>query len=220
MIFDRKLKLHPTTRPTEVQQAVYVVDDSTDILDAIRVLLSSVNLKVKTFASGEEFLSQVDHTARGCLLLDMRMPGMSGLEVQDALKERCITLPIIFLTGHGEVTTAVRAMREGALDYIEKPFQPQLLLDHIHACLKLDLQINANECAKEAAEQRISRLSPREYEIAKLIVAGKPSKVIGSELGISEKTVDVHRHKIMKKISVRSVAELVQLWLDTKHQIG
>jgi FixJ family two-component response regulator len=216
MPVEQKLK----TAPADAQQVVYVVDDSADILEAIQVLLNSVNLKVRTFASGEEFLSQVDHTARGCLLLDMRMPGMSGLEVQDALKEHCITLPVIFLTGYGEVTTAVRAMRGGALDFIEKPFQSQLLLEHIHACLMLDSQINADQCARKVAEQRVNQLSPREYEIAKLIVAGKPSKVIGSALGISEKTVDVHRHKIMKKVSVRSVAELVQLWLDSNQAIS
>lgn len=204
----------------DVQQVIYVVDDSADILDVIQVLLSSVNMKVMTFTSGEAFLSQVDHTARGCLLLDMRMPGMSGLEVQDAMKERCIPLPVIFLTGHGEVTIAVQAMREGALDFIEKPFQPQFLLDRIHACLKLDTQINAVQCKQKEAEKRLKQLSPREFEIAKLIVAGKPSKVIASALGISEKTVDVHRHKIMKKVSLRSVAELVQLWLDTKQEIA
>jgi FixJ family two-component response regulator len=106
------------------------------------------------------------------------------------------------------------------LDFIEKPFQPQLLLDRIHACLKLDCQLNTAECKKKAAEQRVNQLSPREYEIAKQIVAGKPSKIIGSALGISEKTVDVHRHKIMRKVSVRSVAELVQLWLDTKQDVA
>lgn len=204
----------------EVPQVIYVVDDSPDILDAIQVLLGSVNMKVRTFNSGEAFLSEVDHTARGCLLLDMRMPGMSGLEVQDALKDHRISLPVIFLTGHGEVTVAVQAMREGALDFIEKPFQPQLLLDRIHACLKLDTQVNADQCKKTQAEKRLRQLSPREYEIAKLIVAGKPSKVIASALGISEKTVDVHRHKIMKKVSLRSVAELVQLWLETKQEIA
>lgn len=211
-------KLNPP--PADPQQAVYVVDDSADIREAIQVLLNSVDLKARTFASGEEFLSQIDRTARGCLLLDMRMPGMSGLEVQDALKEHCINLPVIFLTGYGEVAAAVQAMREGALDFIEKPFQPQLLLDRIHACLKLDCQLNTAECKKKAAEQRVNQLSPREYEIAKQIVAGKPSKIIGSALGISEKTVDVHRHKIMRKVSVRSVAELVQLWLDTKQDVA
>lgn len=216
MPFDQK----PNPPSADTQQAVYVVDDSADILEVIQVLLNSVNLKVKTFASGEEFLSQVDHNARGCLLLDMRMPGMSGLEVQDALKEKHFSLPIIFLTGHGEVTAAVQAMRGGALDFIEKPFQPQLLLDRIHACLKLDGQLNADQCKRAEAEKRIKLLSPREHEIAKLIVAGKPSKIIGSALGISEKTVDVHRHKIMKKVAVRSVAELVQLWLDTKQEIN
>ncbi len=204
----------------DVEQVIYVVDDSPDILDVIEVLLSSVNMKVRTFMSGEALLSQIDANARGCLLLDMRMPGMSGLEVQDALKERRITLPIIFLTGHGEVTIAVQAMREGALDFIEKPFQPQLLLDRIHACLKLDMQITADQCKQKEAAKRLKQLSPREFEIAKLIVAGKPSKVIASALGISEKTVDVHRHKIMKKVSLRSVAELVQLWLDTKQEIA
>jgi len=215
MPLDQKIR----PRPADAPQVVYVVDDSPDILDVVQILLKSVNLKVRTFVSGEEFLSKVDHTARGCLLLDVRMPGMSGLEVQDALKAHGVTLPVIFLTGHGEVATAVQAMREGALDFIEKPFQPQLLLDRIHACLKLDNQINADQCRKKEAEKRLRKLSTREYEIAKMIVAGKPSKVIASALAISESTVDVHRHNIMKKALVQSVAELIQLWLDTKQGI-
>jgi two-component system response regulator FixJ len=204
--------------PAEVHPTVYVVDDSPDILEAIRVLLNSIKLSIKTFTSGEEFVSSIDQAARGCLLLDMRMPGMSGLEVQDALKEKGITLPIIFLTGHGEVSMAVRAMRDGAMDFIEKPFHPQLLLDRIHACLKLDQESYEKRCKQQEALSRLNRLSPREHEIANLIVAGKPSKVIASLVNISEKTVDVHRHNILKKTSIKSAAELVQLWIDAKQQ--
>jgi len=201
---------------TVIHPTVYVVDDSADILEAIRVLLNSVSLATRTFASGEEFVSSIDHTARGCLLLDMRMPGMSGLEVQEALKQRSIVLPIIFLTGHGEVGTAVQAMRDGALDFIEKPFHPQLLLDRIHACLKAD-QVIYDELSKQrAAARRLNHLTSREREIAKMIVAGKPSKMIASMMDISEKTVDVHRHNILKKTSIKSTAELVQLWIEAK----
>jgi FixJ family two-component response regulator len=206
--------INPNT--AEINPTIYVVDDSADILEAIQVLLNSVNLKARTFASGEEFVSSIDPTARGCLLLDMRMPGMSGLEVQDALKEKCIALPIIFLTGHGEVSTAVQAMRDGALDFIEKPFQPQLLLDRIHACLKVDQESYDEKCKQQLAASQLNHLTPREKEIAKLIVAGKPSKVIATLMDISEKTVDVHRHNIMKKTSIKSTAELVQLWIDAK----
>jgi two-component system, LuxR family, response regulator FixJ len=215
MPFDQKLKLGSEHDPA----MVYVVDDSTDVRAAIEVLLNSVNLRTKTFASGEEFLASVDPTARGCLLLDMRMPGMSGLEVQDLLKERSVSLPIIFLTGHGEVSTAVQAMRDGAMDYIEKPFHPQFLLDRIHTCLKLDEEISGRSFRRQEARNRVKRLSPREYEIAKLIVEGMPSKRIAASFQISEKTVDVHRHNIFKKVSIRSVAELVPLWMDAQPEI-
>lgn len=202
----------------KIQPTVYVVDDSPDVLEAICILLNSVKLGVKTYPSGEEFVSSIDHSARGCLLLDMRMPGMSGLEVQEVLKKKCIALPVIFLTGHGEVSTAVQAMRDGALDFIEKPFQPQLLLDRVHACLKLDQDSYEERCKQQAAVSRLSNLTHREHEIAKLLVSGKPSKVIALLIGISEKTVDVHRHNILKKTSIKSTAELVQLWIDSKQE--
>lgn len=195
---------------------VYVVDDSPDILEAIRVLLGSVRLGARTFTSGEAFISSIDQSVRGCLLLDMRMPGMSGLEVQNALKKKSISLPIIFLTGHGEVSTAVQAMRDGALDFIEKPFQPQALLERVHACLKLEQKSNDARCRQQTAANRLGQLTQRELGIASLIVAGKPSKVIASLMDISEKTVDVHRHNIYKKIAINSAAELVQLWIDAR----
>jgi two-component system, LuxR family, response regulator FixJ len=212
------MTLDPKTQAEspDTHQLVYIVDDSADVREVIKVLLSSVNLKSKTFPSGEAFLAAVDLSARGCLLLDLRMPGMSGLEVQDALKARSVTLPIIFLTGHGEVNTAVRAMRDGALDYIEKPFQPQFLLDRIHACLKRDSLAHAQQRSRLDAINRLSRLTPRETEIAEMIVAGMPSKKIAVALNLSEKTVDVHRHNIIKKVSAGSVAELVKLWLDAR----
>lgn len=200
----------------DAHQLVYVVDDSPDIREVIKVLLSSVNLESMSFPSGEAFLAAVDTSARGCLLLDMRMPGMSGLEVQDALKARSVSLPIIFLTGHGEVNTAVQAMRDGALDYIEKPFQPQFLLDRIHTCLKQNFLTHAQQRSRLDAINRLNRLTPREAEIAEMIVAGMPSKRISAALNLSEKTVDVHRHNIIKKVSAGSVAELVKLWLDAR----
>ncbi|MGO9446070.1 MAG: response regulator transcription factor, partial [Thiobacillaceae bacterium] len=121
--------------------------------------------------------------------------------------------------GHGEVSTAVQAMRDGALDYIEKPFHPQFLLDRIHTCLKLDEEISGRSFRRQQARNRVKRLSPREYEIAKLIVEGMPSKRIAASFQISEKTVDVHRHNIFKKVSIRSVAELVPLWMDAQPEI-
>lgn len=204
----------------ESRSIVYVVDDNPDIQESVRMLLSSVNLEVRTFASGEAFVSSIDRNARGCVLLDMRMSGMSGLKVQETLKERGIHLPIIFLTGYGEIGTAVQAMRDGALDYIEKPFQPQELLDRVHSCLKLDQEICEKNDRHQSAINRLACLTPRELEIAKWIVAGKPSKIISSKTNISEKTVDVHRHNILKKTNVKSAAELVQLWMDAKFRIS
>jgi len=206
----------PVSPDVQSCSIVYVVDDSPDILESVQMLLTSVNLDVRTFASGEEFVSSIDQSARGCILLDMRMSGMSGLKVQEALKEKGIRLPIIFLTGYGEVSSAVQAMREGAMDYIEKPFQPQMLLDRVHACLKLGEEICEADDRHLSAVDRLACLTPRELEIAKWIVAGKPSKIISMQTNISEKTVDVHRHNILKKIAVKSTAELVQLWMDAK----
>jgi FixJ family two-component response regulator len=175
-----------------------------------------VQLDARAFESAEAFLAALDQHASGCLLLDVRMPGMSGLELQRVLVEREIQLPVIFLTGHADVPMAVQAIQNGAADFIEKPFNPQRLLDLVQACLEQDRRHQAHWHSMQAALDRLAKLTRRERDVAAHIVSGKPSKVIAAAFGISEKTVDVHRHNILKKARVHSVAELVRLWMQAQ----
>jgi len=191
---------------------VYIVDDDAAVRESLSALLSSVDLRAQVYGSAEEFLAVADEVKRGCLLIDVRMPGMSGLELQRTLRERGFDLPVVVVTGHGDVPMAVRAMKAGAVDFIEKPFNEQELLERIQGCLKADAELQQVRQARDDAVGRIGQLTQREVEVMELLVAGKPSKLIASALGISEKTVDVHRFNVMRKTSTRSVAELVQLW--------
>ena len=192
---------------------VYVVDDDESIRRSLESLLDEVGIAVTTFPTAEAFLKVVHPDCRGCLLLDVRMPGMSGLRLQQVLVEQSIALPTIILTGHADVPMAVSAMSAGAAGFVEKPFNPQDLLDRIHACLALDERQAANQAQLRDAAARLGRLSERELEVLREVVSGRPSKLIASSLGISDKTVDVHRSNLMRKTGSRSVAELVRLWL-------
>jgi FixJ family two-component response regulator len=192
-------------------EAIYIVDDDASIRDSLEALFSSVQLPTRTFASAEAFLEVLDADVRGCLLIDVRMPGMSGLELQRVLAKRQIRLPVIMLTGHGDVPMAVQAMKAGATDFIQKPFSDQYLLDRVRECLKTDRQAVEIQSERHRAAERIARLTPRERQVMELMIEGKQSKVISSVLGISERTVDVHRHNVMQKTGTRSVAELIYL---------
>jgi two-component system, LuxR family, response regulator FixJ len=192
-------------------QAIYIIDDDASVRDSLEALFSSVRLPTRTFASAEAFLEALDANARGCLLIDVRMPGMSGLQLQRVLVKRQIRLPVIMLTGHGDVPMAVQAMKAGATDFIQKPFSDQYLLDRVRECLKTDRQAVEILSERQRAAERIARLTPREHQVMELMIEGKQSKVISSALGISERTVDVHRHNVMKKTGTRSVAELIYL---------
>ena len=192
---------------------VYVVDDDESIRRALTSLLQEVSIPVSTFPSAEAFIQALRPDSRGCLLLDVRMPGMSGLQLQQVLKERSVTLPTIILTGHADVPMAVSAMSAGAAGFVEKPFNPQELLDRIQACLAADARQAAYQAQIRDAEERLERLSEREREVLQEVVQGRPSKLIASALGISEKTVDVHRSNVMRKTGTRSIAELVQIWM-------
>ena len=205
---------------TKAQHTIYIVDDEPDMLETMKRLLDSVNLPVRTFGSAEEFLAGLDENSSGCLLLDVRLPDMSGLEVQRILAKRGIVLPILFLTGHADVPMAVKAMQAGAVDFLEKPFNPQHLLDRIQLCLRMNQDVSSKVLKKEDARKRLARLTERERDIAEFVVAGKPSKAIAAVFDISEKTVDVHRHNILKKVGASSVAELVRLWMEDKKQIS
>jgi two-component system response regulator FixJ len=195
------------------EPTVFVVDDDPAVRDSLHWLLQSVGLAVETYATGEQFLQAYDPARPGCLVLDVRMPGMSGLRLQEELAARHILLPVIILTGYAEVQTAVRALKTGAFDFIEKPYSDEVLLDHIHRALDADRQ--AREAATLRAEigARFASLTPREREVMQLVTAGKANKVIASELGLSPKTIEVHRAAVMDKMGADSVAELVRLEL-------
>ncbi len=198
----------PTAEPT-----VFVVDDEADIRDALRMLLASVKLKVETFGSAREFLAAYDPTRAGCMILDVRMPGMSGPELQEQLRANNINIPIIIITGHGDVPTAVRTMKAGAIDVLEKPFSDDLLLERVHQALERDAATRTEQAEREKVAKRMARLTPREREVMGAIVQGKLNKVIAADLGLSTRTVEIHRARIMEKMEARSVSTLTRMVL-------
>jgi FixJ family two-component response regulator len=195
------------------QPLVLVVDDDEAMRDSMCCLLESVNLPCKMFASASDFLEFRDLPQLGCILLDIRMPGISGMELLENLKEQAIQLPVIVITGHGDVPLAVRAMKQGAFDFIQKPFHAQVLLDRVHAALALIRERSSSNRKQDGLRNSFDTLTSREKEIMELVVVGSPSKVIGMKLGISTKTVDTHRASIIRKLNVKNVAELVQMRL-------
>jgi FixJ family two-component response regulator len=195
------------------KDVVYVVDDDEAIRQGLCALFSTVSVAARAYASATEFLAVAQPDMPGCLVLDVRMPGMSGLELQQVLTERGIHLPVILISGHGDVPMAVRAMKAGALDFLLKPFNEQDLLDRVLAAINSnDLVSQRDESTKQAAA-RFDGLTQREREVLALIMECKHSKGIAYDLNISEKTVDVHRFNIMRKTGARNLSELVQLRL-------
>lgn len=196
-----------------MEPIVYVVDDDQAMVESLSWIIESVGLKVKTYTRAHEFLDNYNPNQHGCLLLDVRMPGMSGPELQVKLNAQSNTLPIIFISGHGDVPLAVRVMKAGAVDFLTKPFNDQVLLESINKALHLD-KLNRDKQQENArAEAKFALLSHREVQVLQGIVAGKQNKVISAELKISLKTVEAHRASVMKKMSVKSVPELVKLVL-------
>jgi FixJ family two-component response regulator len=191
---------------------VFIVDDDDAVREALEALLESVELPCRSFPSAEAFLAVADSTLRGCLVLDVRMPGMSGLELQRKLQHLDIALQVLIITGHGDVAMAVRALKAGASDFVEKPFNEQELLDRIHACLLDDQALWDTRQSLDEASARFVQLTPRENAVMELIAAGHHTKKIASLLGIQDRTVDVHRFNIMHKVGVRTLAELLRLW--------
>lgn len=199
----------------EETATVFVVDDDEDVRHALRWLIESVDLKVATYESAEAFLAAYTPSQPGCLVLDVRMPGMGGLGLLEHLRANGIVLPTIIITGHGDVPIAVRAMKAGAMDFIEKPFTDQDLLDQIQRALKEDARLRSQQRERAEVLSRLQTLTPREHEVLQRVVQGQANKVISAELGISERTVETHRKKIMDKMQARSLAELVQMTLLT-----
>jgi FixJ family two-component response regulator len=196
------------------EQCVFIVDDDEAMRDSLAWLLESNSLHVQTFGSGEAFLDAYHEDMTGCLVLDVRMPGMSGLELHERLQGLGATLPIIFVTGHGDVPMAVSALKNGAADFIEKPFNDKEILRLIEQCLAVDRQQFSQRRRLAEVARRMSSLTLREREVMDLIAAGRLNKQIADDLGISIKTVEVHRARVMDKMEVRSVAELVQCVMD------
>lgn len=195
---------------------IYIVDDDAAVRDGIVTLLESVNLETQTYESASDFLAAFDPARQGCLVLDICMPGTSGLELQEQLVARAITLPIIIVTGHGNVQAAVRSLKLGAVDFIEKPFQRNQLLDRIHAALKLEADQRGSTIRKEDTIRRIAQLSPRELEVVKILITGRSNKEIARQLVISPRTVEVYRAKIMLKLKVDSLCELVRMMMQVE----
>jgi len=196
-------------RPT-----IFVVDDDAAVRDALKLLLRSVGQAVETFGSAQEFLEAYSEDRPGCLVLDIRMPGMSGLELQQKLNEKHSILPIIFITGHGDVPMAVEAMQAGAVDFIQKPFRDQDLIDRINQALEKDSANRAALGERNDIRKRLETLTPREREVLDLVVHGKANKVIAGDLKLSQRTVEIHRARVMEKMQASSLAHLVRMVLE------
>lgn len=200
-------------RELPVVGTVHVVDDDPTVLSALRWLFESVPWSVETYESGDEFMGRYDGGGPSCLVLDLVMPGMSGLALQRALTERAWTLPVIFLSGQGKIPDAVQALQSGACDFLEKPFGNDILVDRVRRALDADEVRRQESATKDARLRRLAGLTRREHDVASRVVAGMPNKVIAAELGISPRTVEVYRAQGMRKTGARSVADLVRLFL-------
>lgn len=193
------------------QANVFVVDDDQAMRNSLKWLIESVGMHVETFASATDFIRNYYPGRAGCLLLDVRMPGMSGLELQQHFLENQINIPIIIITGHGDVPMAVRAMKSGAVDFIEKPFNDELLLESIHNALNLDVERRTAQAGRAEIAARLAQLTPREHEVMEMVTDGKSNKDIAQTLGVSAKTVEAHRARVMEKMDARSLADLVKM---------
>lgn len=198
---------------TTPEPTVFIVDDDREVREAIELLMRSIGLAAESFASAQEYLDQFDPTRPGCLVLDVRMKGMSGLDLQQRLAQEAIHPPVILVTGHGDVPMAVRAVKAGAVDFIEKPFNDQILLDAVHRAFDQDAQHRGEASRLADIQERLTRLTPREREILEQVVAGKRNKVIAADLAISQSTVEAHRAKVMEKMGARSLSDLMRMML-------
>jgi FixJ family two-component response regulator len=204
--FDVMIMKSPPSQPT-----VFIVDDDPAIRKSLQLLIELVGLRVCTFSSATSFLESYQSGDTGCLILDIRMPGMNGLDLQQALNRRCFDLPIIVLTGYADVPSAIRALKSGAVDFLEKPVEDDVLLDHVRRALAVDAQHRGLRSENDLVREKIERLSPREREVLHLVVEGLSSKEIGHRLHVTCKTVEAHRLRIMTKMEAASVADLVRV---------
>jgi two-component system response regulator FixJ len=208
------------TRPADkpAQTTVYIVDDDDGMRRALDTLLTTVGFETASFARPGEFLAGFKVNTPGCLVLDIRMPEMSGLELQRKLNTMGSMLPVIFVTGHGDVPMAVQAMKEGAFEFIQKPFREQELLDHINHALQQDAANRSTIARRSEVLGRLETMTPRERQVMDMVVDGAANKVIALDLKLSERTVEIHRAKVMEKMNARSVAHLVKLHMTLVHE--
>jgi len=196
----------------EIEPAVHVVDDETAVRDAVVFLLEMHGLAARAYAGGPELLAALDAAPlRGCLLLDVRMEPMSGLQLHDELRERGVALPVLFLSGHGDIPMAVQAVQKGAIDFLVKPFDAETLLARVRQALSLEASRHGAALAQASLQERFAGLTEREHEVMLRVAAGKLNKVIADELAIAVRTVEVHRARVLAKLGVRSAAELAAL---------
>lgn len=192
---------------------VFVVDDDQAMRNSLKWLIESVGVQVESFSSADNFLAQYQPSRTGCLVLDVRMPGMSGLDLQEYLVEHNIHIPVVIITGHGDVPMAVRAMKSGAIDFIEKPFNDEVLLDAIRRAIAYEEEQRSQHLETVQIQKRLAYLTPREHEVMEMVTAGKSNKEIANALGVSAKTIEAHRARVMEKMQAGSLAELVRMAL-------
>jgi RNA polymerase sigma factor (sigma-70 family) len=196
-----------------LEPTIFIVDDDQEVRAAIELLMDSVGLAAEPYASAQDYLDRFDPARPGCLVLDVRMKGMSGLDLQERLAYEPLHPPIIVVTGHGDVPMAVRAVKNGAVDFIEKPFNDQALLDAVHRALEEDASQRGQASRLAELRERLQRLTPREREVLDQVVAGKRNKVIAADLNISQSTVEAHRARVMEKMEARSLSDLMRMML-------
>ncbi len=195
----------------EYESTVFVVEDDEAVRDALRMLVETVGLKAKVYRTSQEFLDKYDPAEPGCLVADVRMPGMSGLELQEKLVKDKIDIPVVIITGHGDVHMAVKALKAGAIDFVQKPFRDHTLLNSILKAVVIDSRKRRNTLERSQLDARLGELTAREREVMDLLVLGKSTRDVAKDLEISSKTVDIHRRRVLEKMQVRSVVELVLL---------
>jgi FixJ family two-component response regulator len=195
----------------EEKPIIFVIDDNVSVRKSLSRLLDSMGFQVETFASAEQFMERGEFEGTGCIVLDVRMPGLNGLDLQDVLTKADYSMPIVFITGHGDIPTSVRAMKGGAVDFLAKPFEDKDLLEAVKAALERDIKLRQERADMREIRRRLERLTPRELEILCYVISGMLNKQIAYRLSISEKTVKVHRGNVMEKLGAGSVADLVRL---------
>jgi two-component system, LuxR family, response regulator FixJ len=193
---------------------VFIVDDDEAVRNSLRLLVKSVGLTAMALPSAQDFLTSYNPQQPGCLVLDVRMPGMSGLELQQQLNQRGAVIPVIFITGHGDIPMAVEAMQQGAFDFLQKPFRDQDLIDRIQRALERDRTSREDLGQRNRIRQRRDSLTPREREVLALVTSGSANKVMAADLGLSQRTIEIHRARVMEKMGASSVAQLVRMVMD------